>query len=166
MSLLFAYFWPPFAAALILGLIGGRIAFSRPKQRHVARGTGLLLALIFAAVWHGPLGAGQRLAAHIDRDAQLTLVYYELAGFTAHVNRAPLSRRVMLAGPANDFQRTELPRTMDTLPGVASARWEPAGGGVPMIAESAASALLGFLLGLLLAYLIELHIRYNAQWNW
>jgi ABC-type lipoprotein release transport system permease subunit len=35
-----------------------------------------------------------------------------------------------------------------------------------MIAESAAAAVLGFLLGLLLAYLIELHIRYNAQWDW
>ena len=27
-------------------------------------------------------------------------------------------------------------------------------------------AVLGFLFGLLLAYLIELHRRYNAQWNW
>ena len=27
-------------------------------------------------------------------------------------------------------------------------------------------ALLGFLFGLLLAYLGELHRRHNAQWNW
>jgi hypothetical protein len=28
------------------------------------------------------------------------------------------------------------------------------------------ASLLGFLLGLLLAYLVELRRRYNAQWNW
>jgi hypothetical protein len=37
---------------------------------------------------------------------------------------------------------------------------------VPLIAEGAAVAVLGFLLGLLLAYLVELRRRYNAQYNW
>jgi hypothetical protein len=27
-------------------------------------------------------------------------------------------------------------------------------------------AVLGFLFGLLVAYLVELRRRYNAQWNW
>jgi hypothetical protein len=55
---------------------------------------------------------------------------------------------------------------MGTLPGVGSARWAPAGGGIPLIAEAALAALLGFLLGFGLAYLGELHRRHNAQWNW
>lgn len=166
MSVLWAYFWPIFAVGLVAGMIGGIIAFRRLKKRHVARGSALLLALIFAALWHGPLGAGQRLADHIDRDAQATLVYYELPAITAHVHQAPLSRRVILSGQPTEFQRVELPRTMGTLPGVGSARWAPDGGGIPLLAEAAAAALLGFLFGLLLAYLVELHIRYNAQWNW
>ena len=36
----------------------------------------------------------------------------------------------------------------------------------PLIVEAAAVALLGFLFGLLLAYLVELRRRYNAQWTW
>ena len=54
---------------------------------------------------------------------------------------------------------------METLPGVGGATWS-AGGGTPLIAEGAATSLLGFLIGLLLAYLVELRRRYNAQWNW
>ena len=166
MSILWTYFWPPFAAALVCGLIGGRIAFRRPGRRHIARGAALVLGLTLAAAWHGPMGAGDKLAAHINRDAQGTLEFYELSKITAHVHRGPLSRRVMLAGPHDDFQGTELPRTMATLPGASSSRWEPAGGGVPLIAEAGLAALLGFLFGLLLAYLIELRRRYNLQWNW
>jgi membrane associated rhomboid family serine protease len=37
---------------------------------------------------------------------------------------------------------------------------------MPLIAEGAAGAVLGFLFGLLLAYLVELRRRYNAQYNW
>jgi hypothetical protein len=40
------------------------------------------------------------------------------------------------------------------------------GGGTPLIAEGGLIALLGFLVGLLLAYLVELRRRYNAQWSW
>ena len=88
-----------------------------------------------------------------------------MSQITAHVHRGPLSRRVMLAGPPTTSREPSWPATMETVPGVSSARWEPAGGGVPLIAE-AGFAVLGFLFGLLLAYLIELHRRYNAQWNW
>jgi hypothetical protein len=55
---------------------------------------------------------------------------------------------------------------MDELPGVSSTTWSSDGGGVPLIVEGAGVSLLGFLLGLLLAYLVELRRRYNAQWNW
>ena len=52
------------------------------------------------------------------------------------------------------------------MPGIASASWSNDGGGIPLIVEGAAVAILGFLLGLLVAYLVELRRRYNAQWNW
>ena len=52
------------------------------------------------------------------------------------------------------------------MPGVESASWTSNNGGLPLIAEGMGVAILGFLLGLLVAYLVELRRRYNAQWNW
>jgi hypothetical protein len=166
MSVLLTYFWPPFAAGLVSGLIAGVIAYRRLVRRHAWRIGGLALGILLAMLWHGPLGAGDRLARNIDINAHATLAYYELPQISGHVHRGPLSRRVVLDGKPTEFQRVELPRTMETLPAVSSARWEPTGGGLPLIVEAAAAALLGFLFGLLLAYLVELHRRYNAQWNW
>ena len=37
---------------------------------------------------------------------------------------------------------------------------------MPLIVEACAIALVGFLAGLLLAYLVELHRRANAEWRW
>jgi len=72
------------------------------------------------------------------------------------------------AGPGtlDDFQRSELVKIMDTVPGVSNARWSDRPGGPPLIAEASGLAILGFLLGVLVAYLIELRRRYNAQWTW
>ena len=72
----------------------------------------------------------------------------------------------MLSGAnLDDVQRSELARLLGQIPGVSSATWSN-NGGIPLIAEGAGIALLGFLFGLLLAYLGELHRRHNAQWNW
>lgn len=166
MSVLWSYFWPALADGLVLGTLAGTIFFRRRTRRVLALILGPLAAIGLAALWHGPMGAGERLAGIIDRNAKATLVYYELPQISAEVHRGPLSRRVILSGRPDDFQRTELPRTMDTLPGVASTRWAPAGSGIPLIVEAALAALLGFLLGWGLAYLGELHRRHNAQWNW
>ena len=85
---------------------------------------------------------------------------------TARLHHGPLTRRLILAGPADEFQRSELVQIMGSLPGVSSARWSAEGGGPPLILEGIAIAVLGFLSGLLLAYLVELRRRYNMQWNW
>ena len=166
MNALWSFFWPPFAVGLLIGVIGGAIAFRRRRLRYRALVAGFILSLAVAALWTGPLGGGDRFARRVERDARVTLDFYEMKQVTAHFHRAPLSRRLILAGPANDFQRTELVRTMETLPGVSDARWASDGGGIPLIAEAAALAILGFLFGLLVAYLRELRRRYNAQWNW
>jgi hypothetical protein len=74
---------------------------------------------------------------------------------------------VLLSGPADDFQRSELVRIIGEVPGVSTATWSANdGAGIPLIVEGAVVAILGFLLGLLLAYLVELRRRHNAQWNW
>ena len=85
---------------------------------------------------------------------------------SGHLHRGPLTRRVLLSGPADDFQRESLVRFMNQIPGVRDTRWSSDGGGVPLILEGLGVAFLGFLFGLLLAYLVELRRRYNAQWNW
>ena len=72
----------------------------------------------------------------------------------------------MLQGEADDFQKSELVRLVDQVPGVAGTTWSGDGGGMPLIVQGLAVSVLGFLFGLLLAYLVELRRRYNAQWNW
>lgn len=167
MNPLWSYFWPILGSGLIAGIIAGAIGFRRRSRRTAALAAGLVVALALAALWHWPLGAAQRLQATIERDARATLDYYEMSDVRARLHRDPLSRYLILSGTADDFQRSELVRTMDTLPGVSSAGWSSdQSGGPPLIAEAAAAALMGFLFGLLLAYLVELRRRYNTQWNW
>ena len=106
------------------------------------------------------------MAGHVERTAREALDYYEMPKVTAHLHRHPLTRTLVLSGAADDFQTSELARLLSQLPGVSGARWTETPSGPPLIAEAAAVSVLGFLFGLLLAYLVELRRRYNAQWNW
>lgn len=166
MNALWTYFWPVFAAALVIGAIAGTVAFRRPKRRRLARVAGILMAIAAAALWHWPLGGADQFSSRVERGARQALDYYEMTQVTARLERNPLSRRLILTGPADDFQHSELVRVLDQLPGVSSVSWSPRRGGLPLIAEAALIAIAGFLLGLMLAYLLELHRRYNAQWKW
>lgn len=87
---------------------------------------GLAATIGFTALWHGPLGAGDRLAAQVEGEARRTLDYYEMPMIQATLQRGPLSRRLVLSGPADDFQRSELIRILDETPGVLEVRWDPA----------------------------------------
>ena len=84
------------------------------------------------------------------------------------IERGPIKRTLVLSGPADDFQRGELIRIMDDVPGVANVRWanmqQPFA--LPLFAEAELAGLICFGLGLLLAYLLELRRRYRAQWSW
>jgi hypothetical protein len=180
MNSFWAYFWPIFGAGLTIGLIAGLTAFRAPRakpkdreaaierwnrRRRIVLACGAALALAAAAVWHGPIGAAHRFTAQVERDARLTLDNYEMTQVRAQIHHGPLTRQVLLTGRADDFQRSELVRIIGSIPGVSSATWS-AGGGTPLIAEGACASFLGFLIGLVLAYLVELRRRYNAQWNW
>jgi hypothetical protein len=166
MNALWTYFWPEFAAGLLIGGVAGSIAFRRKAKRDLALAAGLLASLALAALWHGPLGAADRFSAQVERTARKTLDYYEMTRVTARLHHGPLTRRLILSGPADDFQSSELVRLMSQLPGVSRAQWSAANAGPPLILEGMGGGVLGFLFGLLLAYLGELRRRYNAQWTW
>ena len=87
---------------------------------------GLAAVLAETALWHGPLGAGDRMATRAQTTARRTLDYYELPMIQAHMQRGPLTRRLILSGPADDFQRRELVRILDDVPGVLEVRWDAA----------------------------------------
>ena len=90
-----------------------------------------ILALGFAAtilatwLWHGPLGAGERFAARVEAAARVQLDHDEMTHVQARLERHPLSRRFILSGPADDFQRREIKRRMEAVPGVGEAVWSP-----------------------------------------
>jgi hypothetical protein len=163
MNAFWAYFWPICALGIALGLVGGLIGFRRRRSWIFVAAA--VLALAGAGLWHGPMGAAGALSASIERDAHDTLTYYEMTQVQVRLHRDPLTRRLQLSGPANAFQRSELARLIEDIPGVSSARWSNSAG-LPLIVEAAVASVLGFLVGLLLAYVIELRRRHNAQWKW
>ena len=76
-------------------------------------------------LWHAPLGTGERLVSGIEARSRATLDRLEMTQVQARVGRDPLSRDLILSGPADDFQRGELIRIMGEAPGVANASWDP-----------------------------------------
>lgn len=185
MNALWNFFWPLVAAGPTIGAIAGAIGFRMPraqikerladkpltgpdlrKKRWIALAAGAVATVAATGLWAGPMGAADRFTQRVEHDARLTLDNYEMPQVTAHLHRQPLSRRLILSGTADYFQRSELIRIMGGIPGVREVRWSLDGGGLPLIVEAGAISILGFLLGLLLAYFVELRRRYNAQWNW
>jgi hypothetical protein len=164
MNTLWSYFWPCVAAGLLAGGIGGLFGFRRKKRPPFI--VAALLAIAAAAAWHGPLGAADRFRATVERQAREALDHYEMTRVTAHLHRAPLTRRLVLVGKVDDWQSGELVRLFSQLPGVSRATWSEGDEGLPLILEAVLAAIAGFLGGLLIAYLLELRRRYNAQWTW
>ncbi len=87
---------------------------------------GALAAIGVAELWHGPVGAANDVRSDMEREARSLLDYYELPQITARMDDAPLTRRIILKGPADDFQRRALVERVGELPGVAEVRWDPA----------------------------------------
>jgi len=169
-NLLWDYYWPAIVAAVIIGVITGRVAFQRfqGRRRILAFAAGALVAIALTALWHGPLGAGDRLANSLQASVRQLLVAFEVPQFQSQVERHPVRRTILLSGPADKFQRAETVRILNDTPGVAAARWAGAGGGssLPLLAEVTLASLVAFGLGLLLSYLLELRRRSRAEWRW
>lgn len=173
MFLLWDLYWPALAAAVVIGVVAGYFAYrpgTRRGRRLLAMLAGALVALATTALWHGPLGAAQRLVRTAEPTARWTLDYYELGQVQATLERGPLSRQLLLSGPTDSFQRSELVRILGDVPGVATVYWPESGAGatypLPLLAEVELAALLALALGIMLAYLIELRRRARAEWRW
>jgi hypothetical protein len=92
-------------------------------NRNLILALGIAAVLAETALWHGPLGTGERMAGKIERTARTTIEHYEMPLVTARLERSPLRRRLLMSGPADDFQQGELARIMDEIPGVSNVRW-------------------------------------------
>lgn len=184
MNAWWSYFLPVFCVGLVFGAIAGSGAFrmkiarakdrpgepdliAQPRQRRVAfLVAGAALSIMAAALWHGPLGAADRFSTKIERIAREVLVANDAPkGLSVQIHHGPLTRQLILSGPGNDFQQAESARLLEQIPGVRDATWTRSAG-IPLIIEGAIAAALGFLLGLVLAYLVELRRRHNSQWTW
>jgi hypothetical protein len=168
MNLLWDLYWPLIVAAAVAGVIAGAYGFRRRKKGRVALAAGLAAVVALAWLWHGPMGAGARFAAAAEQQTRQVLVDFEMAPVRAVVERSPLSRTLVLNGPADDFQRAELVRILNDVRGIGSVHWadQPAPFMLPLLLEVELAALISFGLGLLMAYLLELRRRSNAQWSW
>lgn len=129
---------------------------------------GIAATIGFAGLWHGPLGAGERFADRADIIAKRTMDYNLVPQIHAVMQRKPLARRIVLSGPADEFQRMESLRIMDDIPGIIDVRWTRKDGSyaagatiLPLAIEAQLLALAGFALGLIIAYLFELRRRAN-----
>lgn len=172
-------YWPLFTAAIVLGVAAGAVGFratpgrhaKTPQfRRHATRAVviGALVVIALGALWHGPIGTGERFASNVDRQSRKVLDDWEMPQVQGRLQRDPLKRTLVLSGPADDFQRSELIRIMNDVPGVSNVRWTDmqSPSALPLLAEAELAGLLCFGFGLLLSYLLELRRRYRAQWSW
>ena len=168
MNLLWDLYWPVIVLSAVAGVIAGAFGFRRKGRGRMALAAGIAVTLLAGWVWHEPISTGERFAGSVERRTRQVLVDFEMAPVQAVVDRAPLSRTLILSGPADNFQRSELVRILNYVPGVANVRWadSPKRFTLPMVAEVELAALLSFGLGLVLAYLLELRRRSRAQWSW
>ena len=131
-------------------------------KRNTALAIGAAATLAASFVWHGPGGAGERFALEADRIIRTTLDHYEMPAVTARMQRAPLTRRLMIDGPADNFQRSEIKRISLEVPGISTAHWagprDPARA-IPLLAEIMLLALTCFAIGVVVAYVIALRRR-------
>lgn len=169
MNPLWAYFWPSFAAGLVVGAAAFTIIFRRKLKglrKWLVFDGAIGVAALCSLIWSGPLGGGRRFIDAVEPAARRALDYYEMTQISARLGHGPLTRQLILEGPADEFQHSELVRLMSQLPGVSKATFDTGTGALPIIVEGALVAIAGLLVGGLLAYLFELHRRYNAQWSW
>ena len=86
---------------------------------------GAVAALAVAELGRGALGAAQELETRIERAPRAELDRNEMVQVQARLAERPLTRTLILSGPADDFQRSELVRVMGQLPGVDRVEWDP-----------------------------------------
>ena len=94
--------------------------------RNAILALGIAAVIAETALWHGPLGVADRLTSKIEGAAQAELNRLEMRSVSARLADKPLRRRLILSGPADQFQRGELVRILGYIPGVSDVRWASA----------------------------------------
>lgn len=169
MTPLFDYLWPCLVLGVLVGVGAGfpiwrrRFAGRPSALAFLASGIGALAAML---LWSGPLGGADRFIGAVEPPIRQMLVEYEMTQVSAELRRAPLRRQIVYTGPADELQRSELVRMAEEAPGVSSATWNLRVGELPILVEAGAAALFGLLIGLLIAYLLEVRRRNNREWSW
>ena len=87
---------------------------------------GVVATLAVAELYHGPLGAADDLQASVMTQVNDLLVRNEMTMIKAEMRQKPLTRTIILSGPADNWQRGELVRRIEQVPGVHKAEWDPA----------------------------------------
>jgi len=131
-------------------------------KRNSAFSFGVAATLAGSFLWHGPGGAGERFTESIERTMRATLDHYEMPAVAARLQREPLTRRLLLDGPADAFQRGEIARIALEVPGLGSAHWAGPRNppfALPLLAEVMLMALAAFAIGVVLAYIAALRRR-------
>jgi len=137
---LWQYYWPVVAMAVVIGAVTGSLLYNRlvisardrlagletaiddkKRKRRSTFIAGLAATLGVAILWHW--FAADRLGGRIEATVRAELKHQEMLRVSARLEGSPLRRRIVLSGPADDFQRTELIRIVDELPGVSGVRW-------------------------------------------
>ena len=75
---------------------------------------GLAASLVVALVAYWPLGMGAAFVDRLEAGANIMIGRAAVPGVTVRMQRAPLARKALLSGPANQFQRDG----MGSLPGL------------------------------------------------
>lgn len=123
---------------------------------------GIAATFAVAALWHGPVGnAGARTLAENEALTRANLDYYDMDFVDGWMQRGPLTRRIWLTGPADDFQQTELVRIIEGIPNVSDVQWwrddrETVRAEIilPLVVEAELAALSAFAIGFILTYLV------------
>lgn len=164
MNPLWSYFSPLIVIGLVLGSATVLMAFRKPlRKRRIWLG-GVAAALIATSLFHA-LGAAASFEGKTEALVRQRLIDWEVPQMQGRLQEAPLSRQILLSGPADDFQRGELVRIISDVPGVSDATWSN-DAAIPLLAEGTLATLLGLMVGAVVSYLIVLRRRYNAQWSW
>lgn len=189
MSVVWHIYWPLLVAALLGGIVVGRMAFRLPRmsdddsaadinakladqyrrKRNKTLWLGLAGLLAAVVLWHGPLGGGSRFARLIEGAVAAELKWLEMPEISGKLERTPLSRTLVLAGPANDFQQEGFVRALKPIKGIPRIRWldqRAPGFALPLLAEVTILSLIGFVMGLFFSFIVEIRRRVNAEWSW
>jgi hypothetical protein len=188
MTVVWHIYWPLLVAALLAGVITGRLAYRRPRlgkdpaedikraasekyrrKRNKTVGLGIAGLLAAVALWHGPLGGGERFARLVEGAVATELEWLEMPEISGKLDRSPLSRTLVLAGPANSFQQDGFIRALRPVRGLAGIRWDDQRAShfaLPLLAEVTLLSLIAFSLGLFFSFVVEIRRRVNAEWSW